>query len=268
MILTTRVIISLFAVALVAAVSVPNVALSQGSDRDVGGKRSSLSGEGDISAFEIVINITEKTNLEIKDAKRFMRDKAVFHQAANLHLPNGPLVGQLSIERSTIYGFSNDNRNPWRSNKGLKRAVKEIFGDPKIDKIEKIKTKNGSGRIAYFTMNGTLCMYGAVGYSFLNLDDGAYERLDDTAVSIAYCDPFGRTDQIIRFLKEAKLVTPADNRAAYALRESGKRSPTTVTSSESDEEIEARVSQVRAFQKKGLISEQEADAKIRKIRAE
>ena len=264
----TRVFPALIAVVAAAIVFV-GAAFSDDHDRDLSGKRSSYSGEQEISPFEFVVNIAQKTNLELKDMQRLLRDREYLHQAAALYVPNGPQVGYVTVQRSPIYGFFADNRDPSKSDKALRRDVKRAFSnfDPKIERIEKFRSRKGYGRIAFLRVEGTLCLHGSANYTF-SVDDDGIPNVFDTGVTVSYCDPFGRTDQIIEFLKDVKLVTPADNRAAYALRASGTLAPATVTSSESDEEIEARVSQVRAFQKKGLISEQEADEKIRKIRAE
>lgn len=269
MIIITRAITALIAV-VVAAMVFAGTAVSDEHDRTIEGKRYTTSGEREISPFEFIVNIAQKTNLSLVDAKRFIRDKELFHQQAFLHDLGDRRVGRITVQRSTLYGFKVDRRSPSKTDKSMKRFVENTFAnvDPQVERIEKFKNRNGFGRIAFVRVEDTMCLVGAATYFFENLDFGAGRRVADTVVQISYCDPFGRTDQIIEFLKDVKLVTPADNRAAYALRESGKRSPTTVTSSESDEEIEARVSQVRALQKKGLISEEEAERKINKIRTE
>ena len=269
MMFISRVLPALAAVA-AALTLMPLAAFADEHDRTIEGKRYTRSGEKEISAFEVVVNIAQKTNLNVVEATRFVRDKELTHQNAFLH-SGDRRVGSISVQRSPLYGFNVDRRSPAKSNKSMKRFAEDAFADfdPKVERIEKFRNRNGFGRIAFVKVDDTMCLLGAAAYYFENLDFGGPQRPADTIIEISYCDSFGRTDQIIKFFEEARLVTPSENRAAYALRESGKRSPTTVTTSiGADDETEARVSQVRALQEKGLISETEAEAKIRKIRAE
>lgn len=114
----------------------------------------------------------------------------------------------------------------WRSIRGRR--------EPTIKRTEALRPRNGMGRVAYASMDGRDCIFGAGAYSL----EPAISGLDlyDLLLYMAYCGNPRDFDEIVEFLEDVEAASQSDNRAAYAAR-GGPRSRITKRAPNGNDEV-------------------------------
>ena len=178
----------------------------------------------EISQFEIRVNILMKTDLELQNVQEATHANSVLMQSADLFVPPARRAGFISLEKVHRAYFRVGRRDAAKSEKGLRQWIAGAFEDasPNIERTKALRPRNGLGRVAYASMDGWDCIFGAGAYA-LDVSFSGPDDYYDTLVYIAYCGHARDFEQIVEFLEGAALASQSDNRAAYAAR-SGARS--------------------------------------------
>ena len=94
-------------------------------------------------------------------------------------------------------------------------GLANLTNDATVELTKKLSIPGGVGHIAYARGDDIRCMLSQSAYSieFGDSRSGTF----DTLVTLAYCDLQGRPDLYVDYVRELRLVTRAENRAAYGL---------------------------------------------------
>ena len=173
----------------------------------------------EVSQFEIRVNILIATDLELRNVRQAMHANNILVQNAELLVPPSQPVGFISLEKAHRRYFRLRRGDAAKSEEGLRRWVAEANEDgaPSIERTEALRPRDGVGRVAYASMNGQDCLFGAGAYS-LDVPISGPDDYYNTRVHIAYCGNPRDFAQMVEFLEGVELASQYDNRAAYAAR--------------------------------------------------
>ena len=179
------------------------------------------NGEGgwhEISRLDIIVNIAQRTSVEIYFARETVTERGIQIQEA--WFTEGDAKGFPRVEKWLNTSFTLSNDDPAMGGKSMRdRALitlDDYSSDATVELVKKLKIPGGVGHAAYVRGNEHRCMAGESAHS-LEMGDsrsGTY----DTQVTIAYCDLDGRAEEIVNFLRNLRLVTREDNREAYGIQ--------------------------------------------------
>lgn len=186
--------------------------LTQGAAADHEG------GWHEISRLDIIVNIAQRTRVEIYAARETITERGILFQEATFTDVNAR--GFFRVEKWLNTPFTLGSDDAAMGGKSMHdtalTALVDLTSDASVELIKKLNISDGIGHAAYVRGDELRCMVGETAYS-LELGDsrsGTY----DTLVTIAYCDLDGDSAEIVDFLKNLRLVSRADNREAYGVQ--------------------------------------------------
>lgn len=150
-----------------------------------------------------------------------MPERGLLVQEIGFADPASGAEGYLFVEKSLEAPFLMESGDPAMGGKAMHdmalSTLDDFAQDASVELIKRISVRDGIGHVAYVRGREIRCMVGQAAYNFEFPRSGPGHYFD-TLVTLSYCDEFGESRRFVAFLKNLRLVSTAENRAAYAAR--------------------------------------------------
>ncbi|MBM3503229.1 MAG: SHOCT domain-containing protein [Alphaproteobacteria bacterium] len=177
------------------------------------------SGERDVVAAEVRINLAETTPFDVVNARQRLISGHSLSQFGQLRNAGLQLVGSFSSQMMIAGNFL-ITVDPTYSDQQMRTWIEKHSGIRETSDIqpgEKVESAKGRGRLAQLKVGSASCVYGYALYDFSQAQN-FLDNIWDTSLAILMCDPSATTASVAKILKEARLVDRGTNEALLASR--------------------------------------------------